>query len=155
MSGISFPIRTILDNQNLFSLSAAERAVLSTVSRACHQATIWPFILGKSKWVEQLGSVIPPPAPPPPMCNFRLDKHWQRKHTLCRECELVGLMPTAFSGTPQRGVFLIMSGHLVSKSKKLTTFRGRCPKIFPWIILLLGKHKGTSVDRVQGDNFST
>ena len=42
-------------------------------------------------------------------------------------------------------------GHLVSKNKKLTIIRGRCPKSFPWIILLLGKHKGTSVDRVQGD----
>ena len=39
----------------------------------------------------------------PTVCNFRLDKHRQRKHTLFRECERVGPTPTASIGpAPKR-----------------------------------------------------
>lgn len=62
-----------------------------------------------------------------PVCNFRLDKHSQRKHTLFRECELVDPTPTAcVTHSPKRCV-ADAEFRFVSNNRKLISIGGRCP----------------------------
>lgn len=92
--------------------------------------------------------------PPSGMCNIRLAKHYRRKHTLLRECELVGPTPTvSVMDSPKRHV---ANGewHLVPNNMKLIVMREGVQVTLLWI-LHLGKHKEILVVGVQANNFST
>lgn len=88
------------------------------------------------------------------MCNFRLDTHRQRKHSLFRECELAGPTPTACIMHSSKRRVADAERYLVSNNVKQQQSEEDAQMTLLWIPLL-GKHKEIVVDRVQDDNVST